>query len=143
MQLGATATLLFLAPTAHAQSSPAGQWRTISDSDGKPGAVVEIREVDGLFVGVVRTVLAEGETGDAVCDKCDGERKGQRIVGMQILWGMRPDGDEWTGGSILDPDNGKVYRAKMHLEDGGRKLIVRGFVGFSLFGRSQTWLREE
>jgi uncharacterized protein (DUF2147 family) len=54
---------------------------------------------------------------------------------------MRPQGDEWSGGEILDPEIGKTYRAKMQLVDGGRKLIVRGYIGFSLFGRSQTWLR--
>jgi uncharacterized protein (DUF2147 family) len=62
---------------------------------------------------------------------------------MEILRHMRPDGDEWSGGEILDPETGKTYRAKMRLEDGGRKLIVRGYIGFSLFGRSQTWLRTD
>jgi uncharacterized protein (DUF2147 family) len=54
---------------------------------------------------------------------------------------MRQQGDEWSGGEILDPENGKTYRARMRLEDSGRKLIVRGYIGFSVFGRSQTWLR--
>lgn len=62
---------------------------------------------------------------------------------MQILWGMRPDGDEWNGGAILDPDNGRVYKAKMRLTDEGKNLIVRGFIGFSFLGRSQTWTRVE
>jgi uncharacterized protein (DUF2147 family) len=62
---------------------------------------------------------------------------------MEILRRMRPQGDEWSGGEILDPETGKTYRAKMRLLDGGRKLIVRGYIGFSLFGRSQTWLRAD
>ena len=79
----------------------------------------------------------------ATCDKCSGARKGRRVIGMEILWGLHTDGDGWSGGSILDPDNDKVYRAKMRLEDGGKKLIVRGFIGFAFLGRSQTWLRKE
>lgn len=60
---------------------------------------------------------------------------------MQILWNMRPDGDSWSGGEILDPESGKTYRAQMKLADGGRKLVVRGYIGLPLFGRSQTWIR--
>jgi uncharacterized protein (DUF2147 family) len=62
---------------------------------------------------------------------------------MTILWGLKKQGDEYQGGEILDPENGKVYRARIKVEDGGKKLDVRGFIGFSLFGRSQTWVREE
>jgi uncharacterized protein (DUF2147 family) len=62
---------------------------------------------------------------------------------MTILWGLSKDGDEWNGGQILDPKNGKIYKAKMSLDDGGRKLNVRGYIGFSLMGRSQVWQRQE
>jgi uncharacterized protein (DUF2147 family) len=138
------AALTIAAPhSARAQASPAGLWNTISDVDGRPTAVVEIRQADGEFIGVVRGLLVAAEPQDSVCTRCPGERKGKRIVGMEILRHMRPDGDEWSGGEILDPETGKTYRAKMRLEDGGRKLIVRGYIGFSLFGRSQTWLRAD
>jgi uncharacterized protein (DUF2147 family) len=60
---------------------------------------------------------------------------------MEILRGMRANGSAWSGGEILDPETGKTYRAKMKLSDGGDKLIVRGYIGISLFGRSQTWIR--
>lgn len=129
--------------SARAQASPAGLWNTISDVDGRPTAVVEIRQADGEFIGVVRGLLVAAEPQDSICTRCPGERKGKRIVGMEILRHMRPAGDEWSGGEILDPETGKTYRAKMRLEDGGRKLIVRGYIGFSLFGRSQTWLRAD
>ena len=62
---------------------------------------------------------------------------------MTILWGLKKDGEQYAGGEILDPKNGSIYRAKMKLLDGGKKLEVRGFIGVSLFGRSQTWVREE
>lgn len=138
----AAALLLCFPSVAVAQASPAGKWQAISDVDGKPSAIIEIREVDGQFVGTI-TALFSASDSAAVCDQCDGERRGQRVLGMQIVSGMRPDGDEWSGGSILDPETGRVYRAKMHLEDGGKRLVVRGYIGFALFGRSQSWLRVE
>jgi uncharacterized protein (DUF2147 family) len=124
-----------------AQSTPVGLWNTISDTDGRPTAIVEILEDNGEYVGIVRGLLVPAEPEDSVCGKCSGDRKDQRIVGMEIMRHMRADGDEWSGGEILDPENGKTYRAKMKLADGGQKLIVRGYIGFSLFGRSQTWVR--
>jgi uncharacterized protein (DUF2147 family) len=129
--------------SAGAQASPIGRWTTISDSDGRPTAVVEIRETSGTLIGVVKALLVPADPQDSVCGKCKGTRRGQRIVGMEILSGMHADGGEWSGGEILDPETGKTYRAKMRLEEGGRKLIVRGYIGFSMFGRSQTWLRRD
>lgn len=126
-----------------AQATPVGTWHTISDTDGKPRGVIEIKEVDGKLVGIVKGTLVPGEKGDRVCEKCTDERKGQRIVGMEILRGLKKDGDEWSGGEILDPDNGKTYKAKVRLIEGGKKLVVRGYIGFSLIGRSQTWVRAD
>jgi uncharacterized protein (DUF2147 family) len=65
------------------------------------------------------------------------------VIGMTILWGLTKQGEEYQGGEILDPENGKTYRAKMKLEDGGKTLHVRGFIGISLLGRTQVWIREE
>ena len=125
-----------------AQATPAGLWTTVSDRDGKPEAVVEIREVNGELVGVVRALLVAADREDSICTKCPGDRRGRPIVGMEILRHMKPDGSgAFSGGEILDPENGKTYRATMKLADGGQKLIVRGYIGLSIFGRSQTWFR--
>ncbi len=132
-----------IAGSASAQATPVGKWNTISDKDGKPEAVVEIRDVNGELVGTVTELLVEADPADSVCGKCSDERKGQRIVGMEILRRMKPDGNEWGGGEILDPETGKTYKAKMKLTDEGKKLVLRGYIGFSLFGRSQTWVRRE
>jgi len=132
---------LSLGFVAGAQGTPVGLWNTISDTDGKPTAVVEIREIQNELSGVVRALLVAASPEDSVCRKCSGARKGQRVIGMEILRHMRPDGDQWSGGEILDPENGKTYRATLKLEDGGQKLIVRGYIGVPLFGRSQIWLR--
>ncbi len=139
--LGGVIVSLITATIAGAQSTPVGRWNTISDSDGKPAAVVQIREFHGQLTGSIQALLRPGDDTMAVCDACRDDRKGQRIVGMEILRGMHPDGDSWSGGEILDPESGKTYRCSMRLEDGGKKLVVRGYVGFSLFGRSQTWVR--
>lgn len=133
--------LLALGPTARAQSSPVGFWNTISDVDGRPTAVVEIVLANNELTGFVRQLLVEADPQDSVCGKCSGDRKGQRIVGMQIVRHMHPDGDGWGGGEILDPENGKTYRATLKLVDGGRRLVLRGYIGLPLFGRSQTWVR--
>jgi uncharacterized protein (DUF2147 family) len=63
------------------------------------------------------------------------------VIGLDIIRGLHQDGEQWSGGEILDPENGATYRCSIRVEDGGRKLVVRGYVGFSLLGRSQTWLR--
>ena len=126
-----------------ALASPVGTWNTISDKDGKPEAVVKIREVNGELVGTVTALLVEADPQDSVCGKCSDARKDQRIVGMEILRHMRPNGSEWSGGEILDPETGKTYKAKMKLTDDGTKLVLRGYIGISLFGRSQTWVRRQ
>jgi uncharacterized protein (DUF2147 family) len=131
-------------PATPAPMTPVGLWDTISDTDGRPTGLVEIQEVNGEYVGIVRGILVPASHEDSICTKCSGERKDQPVVGMEILRHMRPDGtNEWSGGEILDPENGKTYRAKMKLSDDGRTLTVRGYLGVSLFGRSQKWVRAQ
>jgi uncharacterized protein (DUF2147 family) len=127
-----------------AELSPVGLWRTIDDQTGKPRGLVRITETNGEYQArVEKTFPKPGEDSNPKCEKCNGTRQNQPIIGMTILWGLKKQGDEYQGGEILDPENGKVYRARIKVEDGGKKLDVRGFIGFSLFGRSQTWVREE
>jgi len=127
-----------------AEPSPVGLWRTIDDQTGQPKGLVRIRAVDGQLEGKVEKAFPKpGEDPAPKCDKCDGARRNQPVLGMTILWGLTQQGDEYQGGEILDPESGKIYRAKMKLIDGGKKLEVRGFIGISLLGRSQIWLREE
>lgn len=126
------------------RATPVGLWNTVSDTDGRPTAIVEIQQrPDGELVGIVRGLLVAATHEDSVCAKCSDERRDQPVVGMEILRHLRPDGAEWSGGEILDPENGKTYRAKLKLADGGQALVVRGYIGISLFGRSQTWIRRQ
>jgi uncharacterized protein (DUF2147 family) len=140
------AIILILMPSVarSAGNSPAGLWRTVDDHTGKPRGLVRITEINGQYEGrVEKTFPKPGEDPNPKCEKCEGARQNQPVVDMTILWGLKKQGEEYQGGEILDPENGKVYRARMKLEDNGKKLDVRGFIGFSLFGRSQIWIREE
>jgi uncharacterized protein (DUF2147 family) len=136
---------LFVAITACAQqASPVGLWKNIDDESGKPKALIRITESNGVLSGKIEKLFREpGEEQNPKCDKCEGVQKNQPVLGMTILTGMRRDGDEYDGGKILDPNNGKVYNSKLELIDSGKKLSVRGYIGIPLLGRSQTWIREE
>lgn len=131
------------APAAQAaDATPVGTWKTIDDATGKAKSLVEISESGGQLHGKVVKLFNPSKP-NPTCEKCEGERKDQPIMGMEILWGLKKDGDAWSGGQILDPEKGKVYGAKLSLADGGQKLKVRGYLGISMLGRTQTWLREE
>ncbi|HZZ02005.1 DUF2147 domain-containing protein [Paraburkholderia sp.] len=137
--------LLASAVTAMAQTdSPIGTWQTIDDHTGQPKALVQITpESGGSLSGKVIKGLNANDQPDRRCTECTDARKDQLILGMTIINDLKKDGDAWDHGQILDPENGKVYKCKMHLEDGGNKLIVRGYIGVSLLGRSQTWIRQQ
>jgi uncharacterized protein (DUF2147 family) len=122
-----------------ADLSASGLWRTIDDRTGKPRGLVRITEVNGEFQGKLQKTFPQpGEDPDPKCDKCSGSRRGQPVIGMTILWGLIKQGEEYQGGEVLDPENGKIYRAKVKLEDGGKTLHVRGFIGIPLLGRTQV-----
>ncbi len=126
---------------AHA-ASPVGVWQTIDDKTGKERSIVRITEVNGELQGVVEQLFDQpGEDPKHLCKDCKGERKDKPIIGMTILWGLKQQGSEWSGGEILDPKNGKIYRCKMTPSEDGKQLNVRGFIGVSLIGRTQTWHR--
>jgi len=140
----ATALLLPSLQTLAAEDTPVGTWTQVDDETGKPKSIIEISEgPDGMLQGTVKQVLfSEQGTTNPVCKECEGERRNQPVTGMTIMWGVKKDGDEWSGGQILDPKNGKTYKVKLKLVDNGRKLDVHGYIGFSLLGRSQVWERK-
>ena len=138
------ALLFLLLPLTAFAQSPVGTWTTIDDKTKKPKSVVEIFEArDGTLSGRVVEILHSDRGPNPVCDKCSGELKNKPVKGMVILWGVRRKGNAWEGGQILDPASGKVYSVKLTPVEGGRKLDVRGFMGFSLLGRTQTWMRRD
>jgi len=123
---------------------PIGLWKNLDDVSGKPRALVRITESNGMLQGKIEKVFpAAGEEPNPKCDKCDGALKNAPVVGLVILSGLTKDGDEYVGGQILDPDNGKVYRSKLRLVQDGQQLSVRGYIGVPALGRTQTWVRQE
>lgn len=139
--LAAFAAILVLAPVAHAQeATPVGRWVTVDDNTGKDRSIVAITEKNGVLTGhIEKLILEPGEDPAPKCDKCPGDKKDQPVIGLEILWGLSRDDDEWSGGKILDPDNGKSYKCWIKVIDEGRRLKVRGFIGISLLGRTQYW----
>ncbi len=137
-------TSMALPASAWPQGSPAhtpvGLWRTFDDHTGKERGTVRIRDDQGVLSGVIVSSLDPADA-HKVCAACRDDRRDQPVIGLNIIRGLREDGDQWSGGEILDPETGRVYRCSMRLKDDGRALVVRGYIGFSLLGRSQTWLR--
>jgi uncharacterized protein (DUF2147 family) len=137
--------LLAVASLVHAQATPAGLWKTIDDDGKTEKSLVRIVEADGVFSAKVEKILNPARL-DARCDKCSDERKGQPVLGMSLINGVKAnpsDAGLWDGGTILDPNEGKVYKVRLKPVDGGKTLEVRGYIGLPLLGRTQTWQRVE
>jgi len=145
MRMSLAALLALSAGAAWAQNaSPAGTWKTIDDKTGKPKALVRITEDAGVLTGKIEKLFRPADQDqNPKCVACSDARKDQPLIGMTILSGLKKDGNEYAGGEILDPEDGKTYKSKAKLIDGGSKLEVRGYVGVPMFGRSQTWQREQ
>jgi uncharacterized protein (DUF2147 family) len=139
-----TACTVVVSMTAFAQSmSPIGLWQTIDDETKKPKSFIRISEKDGTISGTVEKVVDPAKQ-DQKCDECaaDDPRKGKPVIGMTVLTGLKKESDSiYSGGKILDPNNGKVYAAKVTMIEEGKKLEMRG--SFLFIGRTQTWLRAE
>ncbi|ALT78250.1 MAG: DUF2147 domain-containing protein [Burkholderiaceae bacterium] len=142
-KLFAAAVLSLVAGLVHADGSPVGLWKTIDDDGKTEKSLVRITEKDGVLTGTIEKVFEAGKQ-DAKCDKCSDDRKDKPVTGMQIIRGVKQDSDDklhWVGGEILDPNNGKVYKTRLKPVEGGKKLEMRGYIGF--FYRTQVWLRVE
>ena len=136
----ATASVL-----AMAQNTPAGLWRTIDDDGKTEKSTVRIVITNGELSGKVEHITDPAKANEK-CTKCEDERKDQPIVGMTIINGVKQDAEEpglWDGGLILDPAKGSTYKVRLKTVDGGKKLVVRGYIGSAMFGRTQTWIRAE
>jgi uncharacterized protein (DUF2147 family) len=127
---------------AVAEPSAVGLWEQVDDRSGKAESWFKITERSGVYEGaIVKMFLQPGDDPNPVCDKCEGADRGKPVLGLTLIKGMRRSGIHYEGGTITDPRDGSVYRALMELSPDGRRLEVRGYLGISLFGRSQTWNR--
>ena len=134
-------TIMFVAVAGifSAQAQVTGKWKTVDDETGEAKSIVEVYEQNGKIYGKVVEILNPAKK-DKKCQDCKGADKDKPILGLMIIKGLTKDGDEYSDGDILDPQKGKVYSCTVKL-DGKDKLKVRGYVGVSLLGRTQTWSR--
>lgn len=129
---------------AHAQMTPTGLWKTIDDDSKKEKSLVRITESNGVFSGRIEKLLDPATDPKAVCDKCSDDRKDKPILGLEILRAIKQSESDkavYEGGSIVDPNNGKSYRARLKPVNGGAQLEMRGYLG--PFYRTQVWQRVE
>lgn len=119
-----------------------GRWKTIDDKTGNPKSIVEIFQDGNTFKARVAELISPKEP-NPLCKECPGDKKGKPVLGIEMMWDMKETkpGEEWADGHIMDPENGKVYKCRLRIRENGEKLDVRGYIGFSLLGRTQTWLR--
>jgi len=126
--------MVFVSSLAFAQIE--GKWKTIDDETGQAKSIVEIyKKSDGKYYGKILQLLQKPENDN--CVKCSGDRKDKPLIGLEIIRRIQKKGDEFTGGNITDPKNGKTYKCTIKRD--GNNLNVRGYIGFSLLGRTQVW----
>ncbi len=143
LALGIVGALLFGEAAMGAAETPtaAGVWQQVGD-DGNVGALVTITEENGVYVGrLSHLYLGPDDDPNPICTECPGDRRNQPLLGLVFIEEMKQSGLDYEDGKILDPESGKIYSANMHLSPDGTKLNVRGYLGLSIFGRSQTWTR--
>jgi uncharacterized protein (DUF2147 family) len=139
--LAGVAIALAFASPLRAEPSAAGLWEQV-DENGRVGAWFHFAERGGTYEGrLVKAFLKPGEKPQETCTKCPGSARNAPIIGLTLIKGMRRKGRSYEDGAVLDPRDGSVYRAMMEVSPDGQKLMVRGYVGVSLLGRSQVWRR--
>jgi uncharacterized protein (DUF2147 family) len=136
-------SLLVGSSTVSADMSPIGLWQSVDPDTKQPTGWFAVTEDNGVYdATLVKMFLQPGQDPNVVCDKCRDDRHDQPWLGLQIIRGMKPDGDnKYDGGTILDPRDGHVYDAMMTVTPDGQTLVVRGYLGFSLLGRNEYWTR--
>ena len=131
--------IFLLFSTVSFSQSILGKWKSIDEETNKDESIIEIYQEKGEYYGKI-IQLINPKTKDPVCENCKGKNKNKLIVGLVIINGLKKDGNEWSGGKVLDPKNGKEYKCYITLKD-NNTMKLRGYIGFSVFGRTAYWYR--
>ena len=135
--------LVVTSQSLSAAPTPVGLWQAVDDDTKQPTGWFLIRDQNGVYTGIIaKMFLKPGEDPNAVCDQCKDDRKNHPWLGLELIRGMQQESDDkYAGGTILDPRDGKVYKATMKVSPDGQTLTVRGYLGVELLGRNQYWQR--
>ena len=129
-------------PLRAAGPTAVGLWEQVDENSGKAESWIKISERNGVYEGnIVKIFFKPGQDENWVCSKCEGSDKGAPVLGLKLIKGMQRNGLSYENGTVRDPRDGSVYRASMKVSTDGKKLEMRGYLGISLFGRSQVWNR--
>ena len=139
---GLLALSYFISAVGAAASSPVGVWETIDHKTGKPSSYVQMEEHNGILTGrVVKIFAVNGQKQSDVCHHCPPGKDGQPVLGLGIIWDMHCDGAVCKQGRVMDPRDGDVYHAQLAVLDDNKTMHLRGYIGFPLLGRTETWYR--
>jgi uncharacterized protein (DUF2147 family) len=133
--------LCFLTHFSFSQHTVEGKWITIDDKTHKPKSIVELKVTNNVLSGkIIKLYPREGRAANPTCKLCTDDRKNQLLVGLQIIRGLKKSDGEWGSGTVVDPENGKIYTCKIWLDEKNANFLnLRGYVG--IFYRTQKWVR--